>query len=255
MSDFFGDDFTLELKAYFLDNLHADVEKALLMAAGDKWQSYRAEILEKLPEWQKDARTNEFVALTAWLESLEQYLHEIKEPSDFVNALKKLTDYLEALSETKKETEEITAKFVWNSQVTSEEQFLFCKMGRQAFALPVKSVIEVISNLRIYPLPHSQPGILGMIAVRGDVVPVFNLQDHGFESSEIKTFYFVICEHLGTKFAVQVTETDRLISISGRDLQVVDEKSRMVTPYFVSNFVLFEEKSVMIFDPEKLVAA
>ena len=47
-------------------------------------------------------------------------------------------------------------------------------LGEEHYALPLESVQQIISQPRVTRLPIADPGILGLLNVRGDIVPLFD---------------------------------------------------------------------------------
>ncbi|WII70709.1 chemotaxis protein CheW [Bdellovibrio sp. 22V] len=244
MSDFFSDDFTAELKAYFLDSLIKETEKFIDLIDESLWKRIRSEVAEQCQAWAVDAKTNEFEFLAAWIEGFEERTSSISAPRDLIKILHALKEYAEALLVEKKDSAELASRFAVISHSNQEALFLHCKTGATSFAIPILSVVEISGKLPLFALPEQKLGILGVVPFRGEAIPVINLQDHGFASFENKNTYFVICEFQGVRFSLQVTETDDLIALRESELQNVDDKQ----------FFIKANKSIMILNLEKLVA-
>jgi purine-binding chemotaxis protein CheW len=54
---------------------------------------------------------------------------------------------------------------------------------------------------------------------------------------------------------VQVSETDELLSVNEKELQARDATSSLSTASFIQSFFIRDQKSLMVLDLEKLVAA
>ncbi len=127
-------------------------------------------------------------------------------------------------------------------------------MGPQDFAIPLLNVVEVSTPIPLFPLPEKVPGLAGVIPFRGEAVPVINLQDHGFKISEQDETYYVICEHQGVRFSLQVTDTEDLLSLRASELQHLEEHGSIMQTDFIRQFFIKNNKSIMVLDLEKLVA-
>jgi purine-binding chemotaxis protein CheW len=55
-------------------------------------------------------------------------------------------------------------------------QFLVVRVGPGEFALPINHVTEILWMVELTPVPEAPPWLLGMVTVRGDVVPVIDLR-------------------------------------------------------------------------------
>lgn len=254
MSDFFGDDFTAELKSYFLDSLIKETEKFIDLIDESLWKRIRNEVAEQTKSWAVDAKTNEFFHLTEWLESFEARASATQEPAEFVKFLRAIKAYAEALLVEKIDSAELAAKFSLVAESRHETLFLHCKWGAQDFAIPILNVVEISSQLPLYALPEKRQGLLGVVPFRGEAVPVVNFHDHGFMNVEAKNTYYVICEHEGVRFSLQVTETDDLVSLRDSELQNIENHSSMIQASFVKQVFIKDSKNVMVLDLEKLVA-
>jgi purine-binding chemotaxis protein CheW len=51
---------------------------------------------------------------------------------------------------------------------------LVLPLGEEHYALPLESVQQIISEPRVTRMPISDPAILGLLNVRGDIVPLFD---------------------------------------------------------------------------------
>ena len=72
MSDFFGDDFTAELRGYFLDILSKEADRFIDLIDDQKWLKLVEEINEQMTSWIVDAKTNEFDSLALWFQEFQQ---------------------------------------------------------------------------------------------------------------------------------------------------------------------------------------
>lgn len=254
MSDFFGDDFTAELKSYFLDSVTKEVDKFIDLTDEKLWQRILSELVEQTKAWAVDAKTNEFHHLALWMESFDEKSRTLEGAADLIKALKTLKAYVDALGLEKSDSAEISARFAFNAQNLREMQLLHCRSGQQEFAVPILSVIEISGKLPLFTLPDKRHGVLGVIPYRGDAVPVVSLADHGFCQIDTENFYYVICESQGIRFSLQVTHTEDLINLKETDLQNFEKQSTMISADFVHQFFIKDSRSIMVLDIEKMVA-
>jgi purine-binding chemotaxis protein CheW len=255
MSDFFGDDFTAELKGYFLDSLSKDLENFVDLIDASTWIRIRSEIAEVLPSWAVDARTNEFSFFADWMESLQNLLKQFNSDQEFKKSLKTFREYLNELVETKKDAENYLTKYSLSSAVQGENQFLHCRCNQQEFVIPIGNVVEVSSGLKVFPLPEKRQGLTGMVPFRGDAIPVLNLQEYGFQDFEGKRTYFVICEFKNSKLALQVSETDDIVTLKDQQLQIIEQGSSFTTAPFIKSFYVQDGRNIMVIDLEVMTAA
>ncbi len=255
MSDFFGDDFTAELRGYFVDTLSKENEKFLDLVASDTWLKLVAELDEQCVVWIVDAKTNEFEHLAAWLEEFQQKSKQFQSEADLKNGLKLLKSYLDVLAVDKKDSAEYLQRFSIEAKVVGQSQFLHCRIHGTSFGIAVGWVMEVIEEVPVHPLPSIHSGICGMISFRGEAIPVVNFKDYGFQSSEEKTrSYFVICNVDGARLALQVHEADQLVTLDNAKMQSAEAAELIMTAPFIKKFFTLENQNVMVLDIETMVA-
>ncbi|GGO89726.1 chemotaxis protein CheW [Stakelama pacifica] len=64
-------------------------------------------------------------------------------------------------------------------------QYVTMGVAGECFALPVERVREILENRQVSRMPHAPAGFLGLIDVRNQSVPVFDLRVQlGFENGE-----------------------------------------------------------------------
>ncbi|MGZ3773783.1 MAG: chemotaxis protein CheW [Pseudobdellovibrionaceae bacterium] len=256
MSDFFGDDFTADLKKYFLENLTLEVRDVIDLIDDSLWVRIRTESVRKASHvWAVDAKTNGFIYLAEWLEGFEERTAVAKNSFDFKNYLETLCEYVKALLLEKVDTPELAKKYSSFDQTQKDFIFLFCRFGKQDFVVPLANVVEIGGNKPLVALPDKKNGLMGVIPFRGDAIPVVNFQDYGFSPVDQEKVFYVICEFDGSRFSLQVTETDNLLKVAEADLQNIEGHSSVIQSTFIKQFFVKENKSVIVLDLEKLVAA
>lgn len=255
MSDFFGDDFTAELRGYFIDTLSKENEKFLDLVASDTWAKLVIELNEQCTSWIVDARTNEFEHLGQWLEEFHQKSQQFQSEADLENGLKLLKSYLEVLAIDKKDAPEYLQRFSIEAKVVGQSQFLHCRIHGASFGISVGWVMEVIEEVPVHPLPSIHDGISGVISFRGEAIPVMNFKDYGFQTStESARTYFVICNIDGARLALQVNEADQLLTLDNAQMQSAEAAQLIMTAPFIKKFFTLENQNVMVLDLETMVA-
>jgi purine-binding chemotaxis protein CheW len=255
MSDFFGDDFTAELKTYFLDSLNKEVAKFLDLVDESTWRRLINELDQETQTWIADAITNEFTFLAGWIEEFKKSLPDLAAEAELQSALSSLKSYIDALLIQKADSAELAQSYSWQKSSSATKQFLHCRIGEQEFVLPVMNVVEIVSGDRkVSPIPVVKDQLAGVIPYRGEAIPVFDLTHFGFQDVHNLKTYFVICENAGAMFALQVTGTDELLTLEGHTFQDVDQGATLLRAPFISHFFVRDNRSIMILDLEKLVA-
>lgn len=252
MSDFFSDDFTAELKSYFLNSLIGEGQKFLDLIDDQTWKNIADETAEQFNSWSIDAKTNEYIYLSDWLAERVPDLSDSKEV--LIEQIKNLRAYAQSLLELKSDSPELAARFAGTIRESEDVSYLHCRNGSQDFAVPLLNVIEISPSLPTFALPERKPGLAGLIAYRGEAIPVINLQEYGFADLGSKSYYFIVCDVNSVRFALQVTETDDLLRLASKDLQLAGDSKSPSFTNLSKGFFNRENRNIMILDLEKLVA-
>jgi purine-binding chemotaxis protein CheW len=70
---------------------------------------------------------------------------------------------------------DVTADVV---EVIPEEEFRIClfSIGEDLYAVPVEMLTEIIISQKIFPVPTTPPHVLGVINLRGSIVPIVDIR-------------------------------------------------------------------------------
>ena len=62
--------------------------------------------------------------------------------------------------------------------VMPEEELRVClfSMGEDLYAIPVETLTEIIISQKIFPVPTTPPHVLGVINLRGSIVPIVDIR-------------------------------------------------------------------------------
>ena len=63
--------------------------------------------------------------------------------------------------------------------VIPEEELRIClfSMGEELYAIPVEALTEIIISQNIFPVPTTPPHVLGVINLRGNIVPIVDIRE------------------------------------------------------------------------------
>lgn len=250
------DDFGEDLKNHFLADASAQISK---FVTEDKEFSTTIEIKEFLTplvtEWQTDAAGNQMHHFAKFLKAFETALKSASTSEIIIDTyLNQLNEYLLALKNGEPDSEE---RFKNAIKIGKGKQlFLHCYTGDHEFVVPIQHVLEVTTSREIYPLPDGRKEIAGMLSFRGESVPVINLDFYGFHGNKKEdATFFVICDFVGLRFALEVTKTADVLDLTDLEMQELNSSNLFSSAAFVSQFVNRNDKTILVFDLEKLVAA
>jgi len=136
------------------------------------------------------------------------------------------------------------------SPPNNENNFLLVRSGGHRCAIPVESAKLVTKAPKIYPLPSSAPGLLGLAQVAGEPVAVVDLHalldPDGKPGGGHELTVIVRRPGGGSSLGLAVDEAFGVTEISRRSERSADD------PEWVAGRVSMDNRSVAILDPELL---
>lgn len=124
----------------------------------------------------------------------------------------------------------------YNEELVDEQQYIVVRLGQESYGIKIDNVDNIVRMQRMTRVPKSQPYYIGVINLRGEVVPVMSLRRRfGLEDDE----------YVGSTRIIIVKLLDQ--SLVG---MIVDEVKEVVnldeTTIENPNFKLSEENAIYL---------
>jgi purine-binding chemotaxis protein CheW len=105
--------------------------------------------------------------------------------------------------------------------MTAGRQLVVFSIGGEQYALPIEAVSEIIRYTTPHSVASSSPWAAGVIALRGKVIPIFDLAarlgiDRAGEPGTI-----VVVERDGVQVGVSVDEVDEVVTLAADRFQEI----------------------------------
>ena len=132
---------------------------------------------------------------------------------------------------------------------TNAKSYLRFSIGMQDYALPVRNVIEVLYLVKVTPVPEQPPDHLGVMTLRGQIIPVIDLRRRFTGSSGALTLStpIIAIHHEGKRVALVVDAVDDVVEIAG-EMEAFPEPA-------IESIVRLDNQIIMLPDVARLVAA
>lgn len=114
--------------------------------------------------------------------------------------------------------------------MADKQQYVTLGVAEELFAAPVDRVQEILDVCPISRLPRTSPNLLGMIDVRGEGTPVFDLRttlDMPAKEDTENTRILVLFLRSGTEETRIGLRTDRVFEVTALDEDDLDPPPRM----------------------------
>ncbi|WP_444684228.1 chemotaxis protein [Alkalicoccus luteus] len=136
---------------------------------------------------------------------------------------------------------------------TNELEIIVFKAAGALYGINVMKVREILQPEQVTPLPHSHPDCEGIADIRGEIIPVINLEqvlgNHQHDKSESK---FIIAELNNRKAAFRVTTVSRIHRVSWEQIESPD-KLESGDKQMTAGIIQLNEKLILMLDYERIV--
>ena len=161
----------------------------------------------------------------------------------------------------------MSAAFKMDSRVSSSghaalaEQFLTFEVGSELFALPILLVQEIRGWEKVSEIPRTAAQILGVINLRGSVVPVLDVRIRlGMEARAATPTTVVIVvrpdtgHHNSTTVGCVVDAVSDVATIRIEDIRPAPSTCGSVDTHFVRGVATIDRRLVLVLDFAKLIS-
>ncbi len=136
------------------------------------------------------------------------------------------------------------------------KEFLCFRIGEEEYALHVSFVKEIIKNRPLTEVPKTIDFILGVISIRGEVLPVFDLKkllDIPLTAISINS-KIIIIDNNGEKVGLVVDGVTQILKISQDEIEETPMNISGAKKECIKGITMKDNKMVRILDMEKILA-
>ena len=139
------------------------------------------------------------------------------------------------------------------------EQYLTFLLGKEEYALPILKVQEIKSWTPVTEVPCTPEYMLGVLNLRGAIVPIFDLrQRFGLSRREFDSTTAVIIAHahIDEKLHVAGFVVDQVAEVyhfQDANIQKSDDIAATINADFISGLTRTEEKLVIILNLDEIL--
>jgi purine-binding chemotaxis protein CheW len=129
------------------------------------------------------------------------------------------------------------------------------RMGGRACAIPCEHIVEIVPRVLLSRVPDSPPQVLGVINLRGRVVPVVDVRAKlaaGGDSSPLPPYqHLVIVQAEARQVGLAVDEVNEVRSVPSTDVEKPGDLARATGP----GVVRIDRDLVLVVSPEDVLHA
>jgi len=147
-----------------------------------------------------------------------------------------------------------------NETAVEKKQYLTFKVGKEIYGLRLNQAKEIIKPPKITTVPNTEDYILGVINLRGQVVPVINLknklgltEDTTVDINQDKSKKIVVININGMLIGVYVDGVNEVINISVEDIEGVTENRTGIREEFIKGVSTYGDYLIIVLDLDNLL--
>ncbi len=138
-------------------------------------------------------------------------------------------------------------------------QYLTFKVGNEMYGVDINSVKEVIEYTKVFPIPRVPSYIRGVTNLRGEVIPVIDLNSRFYgQASEVTILtgiVFIEVEYKGkvVMLGIIIDEVDAVTKIYENDINSIPEFGAKIRYDFISNIGKVDDNFIILLNIEKVL--
>lgn len=132
--------------------------------------------------------------------------------------------------------------------------FVLFQLDSQKFALPLSNVQQIARSVEVTPIPDAPAIVIGVINVRGKVIPVVNIrQRFGFKANPVDvTDHLIIGRTSKRSVALLVDDVNDIVEI--KDKTIIEQDEILPNMQLVDGVVKMNGDIILIHDLEKFLS-
>lgn len=137
-----------------------------------------------------------------------------------------------------------------------QRQYITFTIGDREFAVDILAVREIRGWTATTKIPNAPRAILGVINLRGTIIPVLDLRaSFGEDLTAVTPAHVVIIVVVGTRTAgILVDAVSDILTVNQADIQSVPEVERQGQDAMVRDIILVEKRLVGVLSLDRLLA-
>ena len=143
------------------------------------------------------------------------------------------------------------------SDAGNTQQFLTFKLAGEEYGVGILTVQEIRGWSQVTAIPHSPAWLLGVINLRGAVVPIIDLRiKFKFERADYNEFTVVIILNVGARVVgVVVDGVSDVITLGAEQIKPAPDLGENADTSHIIGFGTLDERMRILMDVNKLMAS
>lgn len=142
-----------------------------------------------------------------------------------------------------------------NQPGSLQMQYIAFTIGHELYGISINSVQEVIRYTEIKRLPHSPDFLLGVLNLRGNIIPIVGLREkfHLEKINYDETTRIIVVNHKSKLIGLVVDEVSRVLNIPDENIETNPEMLNDRTKALISGVARVENEVVILLELENIL--
>jgi purine-binding chemotaxis protein CheW len=142
------------------------------------------------------------------------------------------------------------------SLLQGSRELIAFRIGEQEFCVNIMSVREIRGWTQATPMPHAPPYVLGVINLRGAVLPIVDLSARlGMKETEPSTRHVIIVAQVKSRVVGLLVEAvSDILTITDDNIQPVPEISSDLEKQYARGILAIEKRMICLIELDALFA-
>ena len=134
-------------------------------------------------------------------------------------------------------------------------QLVVFTLAEEEYGVPIQFVKEIIRKPEVTHLPNAPAFILGVINLRGQIIPIISLHSRfGLSRSEGAETKVVIVEYGGLVVGMEVNEVSEVLMLAGERISPAPAMATTINSSFISGVGKLDDRLLIILDVERILS-
>lgn len=136
-----------------------------------------------------------------------------------------------------------------------DQKYITFSLGEEEYGIPVLQVLEIVKVEELIQIPHAQEYFMGLMDIRGQVLPIINLKKKlgiHLESSESDMDRAIIIETGGKKVGLMVDRVSHVIRFPPESIDTGPPSVKTASSRFIFGVGKNKDQFVVLMNLENL---
>jgi len=135
------------------------------------------------------------------------------------------------------------------------QQLVVFVLGEEEYGVPIQHVKEIIRKPEVTQLPNAPEYILGVINLRGQIIPIMSLHTRfGLGELDAEETKVVIVEYGGLMVGMEVNEVSEVLMLANEQMGPAPTMATTINSSFISGVGKLENRLLIILDVENILS-